>query len=96
MARVVGVEHLGGYQLRLTFSDRLVRDLDFAGALSGGVFEELRDPTVFSQVSIDEVAGTITFPNGVDFDPDVLHGDEAPADGTRLRLLRERRLEQAG
>ena len=81
LARVAEVEHLGEHRLRLTFSDGLVRELDFADAVPewSGVFEPLADPAFFGQVAVDAVAGTIAWPNGVDFDPDVLHGDHEPA-----------------
>ncbi|MDA8355801.1 MAG: DUF2442 domain-containing protein [Actinomycetota bacterium] len=92
-ARVLDVEYLGDHRLRLRFSDGLVRELDFAGALTGGgVFEPLQDPGFFGQVSIDQVAGTISWPNGVDLDPDVLHGDHDPVLGEAPRVLREYRL----
>lgn len=92
LARVVNVEPLGDYRLRLTFSDGLVRESDFAGVLEGKVFEPLKTPTTFSEVSVDEVAGTIVWPNGVDLDPDVLHGDYEPASGRAARVLNEYRL----
>lgn len=95
-ARVVGVEHLGELRLRLTFSDGLVRELDFDGVLAGGVFEPLRDPAQFAQVSVDTVAGTIAWPNGVDLDPDVLHGDHAPASGRAPVVLKEYHLGLTG
>jgi hypothetical protein len=88
----VSVEHLGELRLRLTFSDGLVRDLDFAGTLEGGVLEPLNDPVLFGQVAVDEVAGTIAWPNGVDLDPDVLHGDYEPARGSSPVVLAEHRL----
>lgn len=94
--RVVEVAPLEGLQLRLTFSDGLVRELDFDPALKGGVLEELRDPAVFREVRVDEVAGTITWPNGVDLDPDVLHGDYQPASGHSASLMREYRLHETG
>ena len=96
MARIVSVEHLGELRLRLTFSDRLVRDLDFAGTLEGGVLEPLNDPALFGQVAVDEVAGTVTWPNGVDLDPDVLHGDHEPAGGSSPEVLAEHRLRAVG
>jgi hypothetical protein len=37
------------------------------------VFEPLSDPAYFSQVRVDEDAGTIVWPNGADLDPLVLH-----------------------
>jgi hypothetical protein len=44
-------------------------------------FEPLSDPTFFAQVRVDEDLGTITWPNGADLDPLVLHGDFEPASG---------------
>jgi Protein of unknown function (DUF2442) len=96
LPRVVEVEHLGNLSLRLTFSDGLVRELDFDAVLQGGVLEPIRDPSVFGQVKIDDVAGTICWPNGVDLDPDVLHGDHEPASGRAPLLLKEYRLRPTG
>jgi hypothetical protein len=96
LARVVEVEHLGDLRLRLTFSDGLVRELDFVGALGGGVLEALNDPAAFAQVALNEEAGTIAWPNGVDLDPDVLHGDHAPANGPGPSVLAEYRLRATG
>jgi hypothetical protein len=95
-ARVVGVDHLGGHRLRLTFSDGGVRELDVAQALRGGVFAPLEDEQVFAQVSIDPVAGAISWPIGIDLDPDVLHGDFPPESGPAPQLLREYRLRAIG
>jgi hypothetical protein len=96
LARVVDVECLGGYALRLTFSDGLVRELDFDDVLVGGVLEALREPALFVQVAIDQTAGTIGWPNGVDFDPDVLHGDRDPASARRPTAIREYHLRATG
>lgn len=95
-ARIVDVEHLRDFRLRLTFSDDLVRELDFEGVLDGEVFEPLWDRAVFAQVSVDTVAGTIAWPNGVDLDPDVLHGDHVPASGRSPVVLREYHLRPTG
>lgn len=95
-ARIIEVEHLGGHRLRLTFSDGLVRELDFSGVLEGGVLEPLNDPLLFAQVSVDQVAGTIAWPNGVDLDPDVLHGDHEPASGRAPKVLTQYRLRATG
>jgi hypothetical protein len=96
LARIVEALPLGDLRLRLTFSDGLVRKLDFAPALTGGILEELRDPEVFAEVRVDKVAGTISWPNGVDLDPDVLHGDHEPAHGDPAAVLREYRLRPTG
>ncbi|MGQ0521444.1 MAG: DUF2442 domain-containing protein, partial [Actinomycetota bacterium] len=70
--------------------------LDFDGVLDGEVFEPLKDPALFAQVSVDAIAGTIAWPNGVDLDPDVLHGDYEPASGGGPRVLKEYRLGLTG
>ncbi|MGH8915253.1 MAG: DUF2442 domain-containing protein [Acidimicrobiia bacterium] len=44
--------------------------------LWGQVFQEIaRDDDLFAKVEVDPQTGTITWPNGADLDPDVLHGD---------------------
>jgi hypothetical protein len=79
-ARIASVEVLGGFKLRLGFSDGLTREVDLEPELWGPVFEPLkRDPTLFRQVRVDPELGTIVWPNGADMDPDVLHGDHEPA-----------------
>ena len=94
LPRVREVEHLGEHRLRLAFSDGLVRELDFAGVVrgQGGMFEPLEEPAFFARVAVDPVAGTIAWPNGVDLDPDVLHGDYEPASGPSPVVLKEYRL----
>ena len=93
MARVEEVEHLGGRVLRVVFSDGLVRELDFAGVLPG-ILASIDDDTMFATVEVDRVAGTICWPNGIDLDPDVLHGDRTPASTQRVRVVREYRLQE--
>ena len=94
--RIADAEYLGDRRLRLTFSDGLVRELDFVGVLEGGVLEPLNDPALFSQVVVDPVAGTVVWPNGVDLDPDVLHGDHAPVSGVTPTVLAEYQLRATG
>jgi hypothetical protein len=77
LVRVRQVAVIGPRVLRVVFSDELVRELDFAPC-EEGLFASLSDDAVFGAVVVDPVSGTISFPGGIDFDPDVLHGD-APA-----------------
>ncbi len=77
--RIETVEPLGGYVLRLGFSDGSTREIDLEPELWGPVFEPLRDPDAFRQVAVDSELGTIVWPNGADMDPDVLHGDRDAA-----------------
>jgi hypothetical protein len=77
--RIESVEPVGGFVLRLGFSDGSSRDVDLEPELWGPVFEPLRNPDVFRQVTVDRELGTIVWPNGADLDPDVLRGDQPAA-----------------
>ncbi len=94
-ARVASVEHLGDRLLRLVFTDGLVRELDFAGALPG-VLAALEDDAVFATAQVDRVAGTLSWPIGVDLDPDVLHGEEAASGVWAPALVSEYRMQETG
>jgi Protein of unknown function (DUF2442) len=89
MVRVTEVDPLDGYRLRLTFNDGLIREIDLADRLWGPMFEPLKDQAYFRRVQVDEDAGTIAWPNGLDLDPDVLHGD-FPPDRPGIRDLARR------
>lgn len=73
--RVVEVRHVMDYRLELTFSDGERAELDFRDMIvgRGGVFAELEDVEAFRRVEVDAEAGTVVWPNGVDFCPDVLY-----------------------
>lgn len=74
LVRVVGVEVLDDYLLRLTFEDGLVGDVSFVGRQWRGVFEPFKDPKVFAQVQIDPQFGTTVWPvHGLDMAPETLH-----------------------
>ena len=83
---ITDVEPLAERWVRLTFGDGAVHEVDLAGLLSaGGVFASIRDERdVFEAVAVDDEFGTIVWPGGVDLDPDVLRGDQAPASGRSL------------
>lgn len=74
LVRVTSVEVIGDFTLHLAFNDGTSRDLNLEVSLWGPIFEPLRDPDLFAQVSVDEELGTIVWPNGADMDPVVLHG----------------------
>lgn len=83
--RIQHVQYLHDYVLRLTFTDGVAAELDFAGKVlgRGGVFAPFADVSYFAQVAVDPEAHTLVWPNGVDLDPDVLYGE---ATGTPLPL----------
>lgn len=73
---VVGIEPLGGYRLRLAFSDGTTGEHDFAPMVAGGgaMVEPLRDPAFFARVFIG-AGGVPAWPNGFDVDAIKLHMD---------------------
>jgi hypothetical protein len=71
--RVERFEIVGPYTLALRFQDGTEQRIDFRPVLEGELFGPLRDPNVFNAVSIDKEVGTLTWPNGADFDPTTLH-----------------------
>ena len=77
MQVVVEARVLRPYVIELVFADGLRRQVDLEPELWGEVFEPLRDPAYFAQMSLDPVIGTVVWPNGADFSPEFLH-DEAP------------------
>ncbi|MGF1596175.1 MAG: DUF2442 domain-containing protein [Acidimicrobiales bacterium] len=95
LVRVSQVEVIAERTLRVVFTDGLVRELDFAGVLTG-VLAELDDAAAFGSVAVDPVAGTVCWPGGIDLDPDVLHGDARPVTAPAPRLIRQYRAAQAG
>lgn len=71
--RVQRFEIVGPYTLALVFEDDTEQRIDFLPVLEGELFGPLRDASVFKAVSLDKEVGTLTWPNGADFDPTTLH-----------------------
>lgn len=73
--RITAVRHVAAYRLELTFTTGCAYEIDFATRIlgRGGVFRSLEDLAFFKQVRVEPEAGTIAWPNGVDFCPDVLY-----------------------
>jgi hypothetical protein len=85
---VESVEVPRDHVIRLTFDDGITRELEFlAGSNPGTVFAPLDDPLYFAQVKVDPESRTVAWPNGVDLDPAVLHGDFEPAGETHFRVI---------
>jgi len=80
LVRIRAVHPLGGFRVRLGFTDGSERELDLEPYLRGPIFEPLRqDPRQFAAVEVDPLLGTIVWPNGADIDPDVLYHGREPA-----------------
>ena len=75
LPRIIHVEHVQDYALALTFSNGVHAELDLRDRVidRGGILAPLSDIDFFSRVQVDPEAGTLVWPNGVDFCPDVLY-----------------------
>jgi hypothetical protein len=73
MIKVVEIEALEGFRLRLRFSDgaSAISDLSELIASDGPMLEPLRAPPFFARVFIEQ--GCPTWPNGLDLDPEALY-----------------------
>jgi uncharacterized protein DUF2442 len=71
--RVERFDIVGPYTLAVRFEDGTEQRIDFRPVLEGELFGPLRNPNVFNAVSLDTEVGTLTWPNGADFDPATLH-----------------------
>ena len=70
---VAKVSRVSAYQLRIEFSDGVVKLVDLAKELNGEIFEPLRDLEFFNRVTVNPETQTIEWPNGADFAPEFLY-----------------------
>ena len=76
---VIRVLRLGGYRLKLWFSDGQAGEWDFSDLAreTGPMVEAFKDPAYFNRVFVE--FGGLTWPNGFDWSPEALHADMAAA-----------------
>ncbi len=79
LTKVVKLEKLGGFRLRVRFNDGSFGEHDFAMLVQepGEMREPLRDPTYFGRVFLEY--GAPTWPNGYDMAPEWLRREMAAA-----------------
>ena len=75
LTKVTRLEKLGGFQLRVRFSDGSEGEHDFTAMVNepGPMLEPLRDAAYFARVFLE--FGAPTWPNGFDMAPDALYED---------------------
>ncbi len=77
MLRVIDVDYIKDYELLVTFNDGMKKLVDLFPHLTGDVFEELRDKSLFTQYGLNRV--TIEWVNGADLAPEFLYENGIPA-----------------
>ena len=70
---VLEARYVAGYTIWLRFRDGTAGEVDLASALTGPVFEPLKDVAFFRQFRIDPEFRTLVWPNGADIAPEYLH-----------------------
>lgn len=71
---IVEARAIGGYKLYIRFEDGVDGEVDLSKLVDfKGVFGPLQDVHEVARVRVDPELGTICWPNGADFDPDVLY-----------------------
>ena len=86
MIRIMQSVPLDDFRLRLCFNTGKEGMFDMRGYLERPAFASLRDQNLFRHVMIDEIAGTICWPNGIDFCPDMVY--EAAQRGKTAHLAK--------
>jgi hypothetical protein len=71
--RVKSVATLPAMTLQLEFLDGRRATFDVSPFAAYPVFARLKDPAYFDRAVVDH--GTVTWPGGIDFDPDTLYLD---------------------
>ena len=68
---VVQAEYRGAFRIHIVFNDNSENTIDFREWLQGPVFEPLKDPAFFAQVSCAE--GFVEWPGEIDLAPDAMY-----------------------
>ena len=74
-ATVTDARVLDGYRIELTFPDGVRGVVDLANRIvgRGGVFGPLEDPEYSRRVTVNNELGTVAWPSGADFCPNLLY-----------------------
>ena len=70
--RLIEAHFVRDYILHVRFADGHEGDIELGAALSGEIFEPLRDPAYFQKFQVRPDLATIVWPNGADFAPEFL------------------------
>ena len=70
---VTSATPVDGYRVQVSFDDGREGVADLTEALTGPMFETLRDPDLFRTLRVDEELRTIVWPNGTDLAPEYIY-----------------------
>ncbi len=75
--RIKAASVCGPFSLHVTFSDGISKKVNVRPLLWGPVMNPFTDESYFARVTLDELSGTVTWPNGADFAPEALYDSPA-------------------
>jgi len=75
MHRIVAVQLLAQYRVKIRFSDGVEGEVNLSDLVGKGVFALWNDPAQFARVTVDPQTHTLTWPGGIDICPDTLYQD---------------------
>ena len=75
---VINVEPTPNYHLKLTFKNGEIRVFDMNPYLNLGIFNELKDLSMFNTVRVS--FDTVEWENEADMDPEVLYAESTPVE----------------
>ena len=61
------------YTLEIIFENNNCKTINFFPVLKGEMYGPLKNPENFERVTLDKEVKTIVWPNGADFNPDLLY-----------------------
>lgn len=73
MVRIRQAIPIEKYRLKVTFSSGEEGIFDMKGWLRGPIYSTLKNEDLFNHVAIDEISGTVCWPNGIDICPDMVY-----------------------
>lgn len=83
--RVKQAQYIEDYKIKIMFSNGVIKFVDFAQFLKGAkhVFLPLRNVDYFKEFQVDDI--TLSWPNGADFDPELLYSMGAVVKGRSVK-----------
>ncbi len=68
--RIINVEPLEHYKLKLKFTDNTIREFDMSPYLNYPVYEDLKEPNLFNKATV--FLGSVKWNDEIDMSPDTL------------------------
>ena len=71
--KIIKIQYNGKYKYNIQFEDNRKGNIDFQPFLWGEAFQPLKNKRLFKKAYVDQISGTITWPNGTDIAPETLY-----------------------